>query len=235
MYQIHPIIGYKIHASGKVSKIRGEGFKIPGLTTTGYPQISAKGKTWLVHRLVWEAFNGEIPSGMQINHIDGVKTNNALSNLEIVTPKQNIQHAYALGLISGAPGETNSMAKLSDTQYLEMIDEIVKGASNDDIAVKYGLHSRYVSLIRHQKRLQSLWKTYLANNPGAVSQNSPGLKSKIPLETRLSVIRRLDSCTNKALGQLINVDPSVISNVRYKKTWSDAWAIIDSERSTTRA
>lgn len=56
-------------------------------------------KTVRVHRLVWMAFYGSIPEGMVINHLDGCKTNNNLSNLEMVTPKQNAQHASRLGLL----------------------------------------------------------------------------------------------------------------------------------------
>lgn len=51
------------------------------------------GKHFSVHRLVWEAFNGEIPDGYEINHIDGDPTNNAISNLEIVTHTENCRKA----------------------------------------------------------------------------------------------------------------------------------------------
>lgn len=44
-----------------------------------------------------EAFVG--PSDLQVNHKDADKTNNRLENLEYVTPKQNWQHAWGLGLI----------------------------------------------------------------------------------------------------------------------------------------
>lgn len=49
----------------------------------------AKTKTFRIHRLVYEAFIGEIPDGYEINHIDEDKNNNALSNLNLMTPKQN--------------------------------------------------------------------------------------------------------------------------------------------------
>lgn len=48
-----------------------------------------KRKWFLVHRLVYAAFNGEIPDGLQVNHIDEDKTNNRLENLNLMTPKQN--------------------------------------------------------------------------------------------------------------------------------------------------
>ena len=45
------------------------------------------------HRLVLAAFLGPLPEGMQVNHKDCDKTNNHFSNLEYVTPKQNMVHA----------------------------------------------------------------------------------------------------------------------------------------------
>ena len=44
------------------------------------------------HRLVWEAFNGPIPYPLQINHKNGVRDDNRLENLELVTASGNIQH-----------------------------------------------------------------------------------------------------------------------------------------------
>lgn len=58
-------------------------------------------KSCQVHRLVASAFvDGGFPE-MQVNHINGVKSDNRKENLEWVTPSQNIQHAYDNGLNSG--------------------------------------------------------------------------------------------------------------------------------------
>lgn len=58
-------------------------------------------KKFLVHRVVWEAFNGAIPQGMDIDHIDGNPKNNKLDNLQILTrqdnlKKRNIDYSYAV-------------------------------------------------------------------------------------------------------------------------------------------
>lgn len=47
-----------------------------------------------VHRLLYEAFYGKIPEDLFINHIDGKKDNNELSNLELVTNSENIKHFH---------------------------------------------------------------------------------------------------------------------------------------------
>ena len=47
-------------------------------------------KTYKLHRLVWEAFNGPVPEGMQINHINENRIDNRLENLNLMTPKENV-------------------------------------------------------------------------------------------------------------------------------------------------
>ena len=51
--------------------------------------IDGKRRNFLWHRVIWFAFNGTIPQGMQVNHIDENKQNNALSNLNLMTAKEN--------------------------------------------------------------------------------------------------------------------------------------------------
>lgn len=60
----------------------------------GYVQVTlkcidGKQRTFLYHRVIWYAFNGVIPEGMQVNHINEVKTDNRLCNLNLMTPKEN--------------------------------------------------------------------------------------------------------------------------------------------------
>lgn len=60
----------------------------PSTIRNGYKIIHI-GKTRLAHRLVWEVFNGEIPKGMEIDHINTIRGDNRLSNLRIVSSKEN--------------------------------------------------------------------------------------------------------------------------------------------------
>ena len=65
----------------------------------GYMRVTINGKTKKVHRIIMECFDPrENQSLLQVNHIDGNKKNNNLSNLEWCTPKENIKHAIETGL-----------------------------------------------------------------------------------------------------------------------------------------
>ena len=55
-----------------------------------------KRKHYMVHRLVYEAFNGKIPNNMGINHKDYDRTNNNIENLEIISHTNNVRYSKAL-------------------------------------------------------------------------------------------------------------------------------------------
>ena len=61
----------------------------------GYPHVilSNNGvkKTCSAHKLIFEAFNGKVPEGYEINHIDENKQNNILSNLNLLTHEANMR------------------------------------------------------------------------------------------------------------------------------------------------
>lgn len=73
----------------------------PKTNRYGYLEVClykhGKAKTHKIHRLVTMAFCGK--SGLEVNHIDGIKTNNKLNNLEYVTHKENMEHATANNLM----------------------------------------------------------------------------------------------------------------------------------------
>lgn len=62
-------------------------------------RISLNGvkSTYSVHRLVAEAFIDNPESKSEVNHIDENKSNNHVSNLEWLTPKENVRHSFRIG------------------------------------------------------------------------------------------------------------------------------------------
>jgi hypothetical protein len=65
----------------------------------GDPALGIRPRNIYAHRVVWVFHNGPIPMGLEINHIDGVKSNNILANLELVTTAENMQHRHGSGIV----------------------------------------------------------------------------------------------------------------------------------------
>jgi len=90
-------IDYEISNFGRVRHIRfnrqlainnSDRYSLVGLHKNGI-------RYWkYIHRLVIEAFDGPISIDKEINHIDGNKQNNMLSNLECISRSENMKHAY---------------------------------------------------------------------------------------------------------------------------------------------
>lgn len=93
---------YEVSSNGRVRNIKTGRIMKTNISDKGYERVSLrkdnKPYTKPVHRLVGDAFFDGDHDGLDINHIDGNKTNNFVGNLEWCTRKENIQHAYATGL-----------------------------------------------------------------------------------------------------------------------------------------
>lgn len=111
--------------------------------TAGYRRIQLKagGRRQMhsVHILVDRAFRGEIPSGFEVNHEDGDKTNNCLSNLERMTHQENVQHSFRTGLRSHK-GAKNPSAVLDDEKVRALIAEL--GPRTQTGRLQYGAATR---------------------------------------------------------------------------------------------
>ena len=91
---------YGANKHGQIYNKKTKRCSIGNLQSSGYmrsrlSQIGLPMKSFRIHRLVYECFYGIIPDKMEINHIDSNKQNNCIDNLEVVTPSENMKHAFA--------------------------------------------------------------------------------------------------------------------------------------------
>ena len=92
---------YRVSNTGKVFGIKRKNILAAAPNEKGYMYVvlckNGKMKSKRVHKIVMLAFRGEA-NGLEINHIDGDKKNNNLSNLEYCTHYENMHHAIRSGL-----------------------------------------------------------------------------------------------------------------------------------------
>lgn len=87
---------YGINSAGEMINFK-TGRKLAGQDRNGYKRFQYENRVYSIHRLVYETFVGPIPEGMKVDHIDGNRSNNALSNLRLVTQSENMKNAMANG------------------------------------------------------------------------------------------------------------------------------------------
>lgn len=106
---------------------------------------NGKRKCFLVHRLVWLTFHGEIPEGYEINHKSEVKTDNRLENLELVTRKENCNYGTRNARL------TKALSK-SVFQYDLEGNLINKWSSTSEVERQLGFYQGNISLCCRGKR-----------------------------------------------------------------------------------
>jgi len=146
------INGCTLRRDGTILGVKGRALK-PYLNKDGYHSVTVAGKKTKVHRLLAEAFIPNPENKPEVNHIDGDKTNNAVTNLEWATASENRQHAYDTGLRGRAVDRV--LAKLSEddvrairSAYLDKYNGWGRA-----MARKYGVSATVISYIVN-------WKTY---------------------------------------------------------------------------
>lgn len=127
MKEIKGFENYKIDRDGRIANFKTGRFLKIQKNKKGYNcvQLSGNGKlkSFLIHRLVYELFKGEIAEDLEINHIDGDKNNNSIDNLEAITHQQNLIKAVEKGLIKSGEESCNSKRVASLDVFTEDIIE----------------------------------------------------------------------------------------------------------------
>ena len=166
---------YEVSSHGNVRRTDGKPRK-PQITYKGYltlkmrAEIPNVSKTRSVHSLVAEAFLGPKPTrAHQVNHIDGNKQNNNVTNLEWVTPSRNVHHSYEIGMrkswqkcspsnprertqIRPQVGAGNYNARLSEEQVVEIIARLKKKEPYRALCKEFGVSKTLIFRINHGTR-----------------------------------------------------------------------------------
>ena len=158
---------YQVCREGDECWVEGERGKVISgqIMKNGYRQIglyldSGKRKMFLQHRIFMISFIPNPEKKSDVNHIDVIKTNNLLSNLEWNTHSENIRHAIRTGLQDNS-GERSGRAKLKDSEIPLILQMRQTGITQKAIGDHFGLGQSQISVIisgksRSQKHLPQI-------------------------------------------------------------------------------
>ena len=127
-----------------------KGYLMFGLYLPGRKRVSMK-----VHKAVALAFLGSRPAGVHINHISGDKEDNSAANLEYITCRENIHHAWKTGLrrADQVRGEKHGRAKVTEVQVRE-IRAAEGSVTARELSRRFGLS---LQAIRSSQKLET-WR-----------------------------------------------------------------------------
>lgn len=145
----------QFRSNGRPYKVRAKVLKTAkdgnGYLRTAF-SVNSKLTTIKVHRIVAITFFGR--TALEVNHIDGDKTNNRSTNLEYCTRSENIKHSYRMGLQKPRRGSLNNKAKLHESD-IPIIRELFKaGNTSREIAAIYKMDKTVFLDIKNGK----IWK-----------------------------------------------------------------------------
>ena len=168
-----------------------------------------KRKHYAVHHLVALAFVPKVDGKSQINHINGIKTDNRVENLEWVTPSENTLHAVRTGL--KPVGEKHYKAKLTNAE-VQLIRENPQGLSIYELASLFGVHAATVSKIQIGKAYKNAGGTTRKTN-----KHTKRLSDEVRNQIRGEYIKGSKNFNSRALAKKYNVDPKTILNIVHGK------------------
>ncbi len=129
----------------KRAQVNKSGYLVTLVWKNNHPQAVK------VHRLIAEAFIPNPENKRTVNHINGIKTDNRLENLEWATHKENHKHARENGLYPIKTGEDSKSAKLINQDVIEIRILKENGIRTETIAKLFDIHINTVSLITSRK------------------------------------------------------------------------------------
>lgn len=137
---------YEVSNIGRIRNKKIDRFLNPSIGKNGYFHVEIYGKTRSLHRLIASAFLADYSDSLEVNHKNGKKTDNRVSNLEMTTRSGNAQHMYDIGLMVGPlTGRTGKDHHCSKRVVAMKDGKVIWRFSSTRDAERAGFHSACIS------------------------------------------------------------------------------------------
>lgn len=113
-----------------------------------------------VHRLVALTFINNPENKPFVNHKDGNKLNNNVSNLEWVTRQENVDHAMENNLVPAMVGVNNGRAILTEDQVIDIYSRLLNGEKSIDLAREFSVEKTTIGNIKRRKEWKHITKDF---------------------------------------------------------------------------
>ena len=202
--------------------------QIPYTSNRGYliVNLSYKGKRKKVsiHRLVATYFLDNPNNLPEVNHKDGNKNNNSVTNLEWCTPQQNVIHSFDYHL--NHSGEDNKLSKITNNQAMKICKYLEENVlTMTEIAEEVGTTRKTVSHIKNKESWTRVSKYYNIDNYSIkdknvlYADNHPRSKIKSTDVKKICEMIEDNKLTLREISQKTGVSYQIVRNIYYKTTW----------------
>jgi len=151
--------------NGIITTVRNSNGCLRNKDKNSYLHIKLNKKAVMVHHIIAICIFGKESIGMQVNHKNGIKTDNRKVNLELVSQKENARHAWDTGLFNS---HINNIRKLTDEDVFNIKKDLYyTNKSYKELALEYNVSKRLIENIKNGSdwnHVKTEWDYHLINS-----------------------------------------------------------------------
>jgi len=222
------VTSYSVSDTGLVRRNKNNMILTPRMTDNGYLVVKLHVNGRVVdrrlHRLVGETFIPNPENKRTINHKDGDKTNNNVSNLEWATHKENIDHSISTGLSKWARGIDTGSNIYTEEQVHEVCRLLEDGKQPAEVANIMNVSVTLPRNIKYNNKWKHISSQYNLPVAGELPRSPVGkiYPSKLYTQEQIHQVCKLlqEGYSHAEVANLAGVTVGLSSSIKGRRSWT---------------